>query len=146
MKKIPAVSLRPATSEDVDFIFTLRSETMKVYLADTFGWDEEEQYRAAADYLDRARIVLIEGKPAGVIKVIPGKTEIRIHQIQIAGEYQGMGIGSTLLKAVTAQADLLGLPVGLHVLKGSPAKRLYERFGFSVIEEHEHNYRMLRDP
>ena len=146
MKKNLSISLRPATHEDVDFIFALRVETMKVYLVDTFGWDDEEQYRAAADYLDRAWIVQIEGKPAGVIKVVPDKTEIRIHQLQIAGEYQGMGIGSALLKGVTDRADLLGIPVGLNVLKGSPAKRLYERLGFSVVEEREHNYRMIRNP
>jgi ribosomal protein S18 acetylase RimI-like enzyme len=40
-----------------------------------------------------------------------------------------------LLERVAAEADELRLPVQLHVDVTSPARRLYERLGFSVVED-----------
>jgi hypothetical protein len=38
-----ATSLRTATSADLDFLWRLVVVTMKDYVRDTFGWDEEFQ-------------------------------------------------------------------------------------------------------
>jgi ribosomal protein S18 acetylase RimI-like enzyme len=43
-----------------------------------------------------------------------------------------------------AQAD--ALPVMLKVLKGNPAKRLYDRLGFEIIGEDEKEFHMRRAP
>ena len=42
-------SLRSASSEDIDFIFRVRVESMKDDFARTSGWNDAEQYRKAAD-------------------------------------------------------------------------------------------------
>jgi hypothetical protein len=40
-----------------------------------------------------------------------------------------------ILKALLAEADALGLPVRLEVLRGSPTGRFYERHGFVKFDE-----------
>ena len=44
--------------------------------------------------------------------------------------YRNLGIGSRLVSDLIAEASISGKPVCLHVLKASPAVRLYERLGF----------------
>jgi hypothetical protein len=41
-----------------------------------------------------------------------------------------------LLKEILVQGGQAGLPVRIHVEQVSPALRLYERLGFSKIDEH----------
>ena len=42
-----------------------------------------------------------------------------------------------MLKTLLAEADSLGLPVQLDVLRGSPAGRFYLRHGFVKLSEDE---------
>ena len=49
--------------------------------------------------------------------------------------HQNRGLGATILKVLLAEADALGLPVRLEVLRGSPADRFYERHGFVKFDE-----------
>jgi GNAT superfamily N-acetyltransferase len=47
---------------------------------------------------------------------------------------QGEGIGSWALARILC-ADTAGQPFRINVLQGSPARRLYERHGFSLVSE-----------
>ncbi len=66
--------------------------------------------------------------------------------MQILPNYQGKGIGSKLVSQVLDRAKNQNVPVTLLVLKGAAAKRIYDRFGFSVINEYENNYMMRWKP
>ncbi|WP_321385210.1 GNAT family N-acetyltransferase [uncultured Enterococcus sp.] len=57
--------------------------------------------------------------------------------ISVGADYRGLGIGSKLLEALPELAEREGKHViGLSVDEANPnAKRLYERHGFSVVEE-----------
>jgi ribosomal protein S18 acetylase RimI-like enzyme len=67
-------------------------------------------------------------------------------QLQIAPEHQGRGIGECALQTVLLAAQADALPVMLKVLKGNPAKRLYERLGFETVDEDERQFHMRRAP
>lgn len=44
------------------------------------------------------------------------------------------------------EADRSDKPVRLRVLKVNPARRLYQRLGFRIVDEDETHYTMLRSP
>jgi GNAT superfamily N-acetyltransferase len=138
--------LRNATNDDIEFIFQLRMQTMKKDFDNTFGWQEDEQRKRAADEIQHAQIIMMDQKDIGVIKVIPKINELHLHQMQILPEHQGKGIGSKLVRKVLDRAEKLDIPVTLLVLKGAAAKRIYDRFGFSVTNEYENNYMMRWQP
>jgi hypothetical protein len=51
-----------------------------------------------------------------------------------------------VLRTVLARADSEGTDVRLNVLRGSPARRLYERHGFTVDSEDAVDVFMVRAP
>jgi ribosomal protein S18 acetylase RimI-like enzyme len=55
---------------------------------------------------------------------------------------QGQGIGMLVIQQVLDEAKRSGKPVVLQVLKVNPARRLYERLGFSATGENETHYFM----
>ena len=139
-------NLRDATNDDIEFIFQLRIQTMKKDFDNTFGWHEGEQWKRASDEIQHAKIIMMNQTDIGVIKVIPKIKELHLHQMQILPEYQGRGIGSKLVSRVLDRAGNKKIPVTLFVLKGAAAKRIYDRFGFSVTNEYENNYMMRWQP
>lgn len=67
-------------------------------------------------------------------------------QIQIDPAFQGQGLGRRLLAGLLRQADDEGAPVTLSVLKGNPARRLYESLGFTPVEETALEIEMRYEP
>jgi len=57
-------------------------------------------------------------------------------------DYQGRGIGTAVIEELNRQAGECGLPLTLSVLKGNPAKALYDRLGFIVTKEEDTRYWM----
>ena len=95
----------PATASDIDFLYALHVATMKEYVDQTWGWDEAFQ------------------------------EDVFLRAIEIHPDYQGQGIGTAIIHKIMAEGVLKMKPVFLPVLKVNPAKRLYERLGFSVVNE-----------
>ena len=42
-------TLRPATVNDIEFIFELRVKTMKPFFKETLGWNDAKEYEKSAD-------------------------------------------------------------------------------------------------
>ena len=137
-------TLRPATLSDMAFLCQLRLKTMKPYFEHTYGWNDAEERHKAGDELQHARIVVMGGEEVGMIKVIPKPDELHLHQMQIRPEFQGKGVGAELLRQTIHRSEALQIPTTLFVITHSPAKRLYERFGFEVTDVHEHHCTMSR--
>jgi len=138
--------LRNATKDDIEFIFQLRVQTMKKDFDNTFGWNEGEQRKRAADEIQNTKIIMVKQKDIGVIKIIPKSNELHLHQMQILPEHQGKGIGTELVRRALDRAEKLNIPVTLLVLKDVDAKRIYDRLGFYVTDEYENNYKMCWQP
>jgi ribosomal protein S18 acetylase RimI-like enzyme len=62
--------------------------------------------------------------------------------VEVLPEWQGQGIGTRVVSRVVQEAG--GVPVSLHVLKGNPARALYERLGFVIDGETATHVTMCR--
>ena len=128
----PAISLRPIAPGDEAFLFQVYASTRTQELA-PLHWSAaqvnaflEQQFHAQrrhyetyfgdADFL----IILADGESAGRLYVARRADEIRVIDIALLPKFRKQGIGSQL-------------PVLIHVEKMNPARRLYERLGFTVI-------------
>lgn len=130
------LSLRAATDADLPFLLALRQESMGPHLARAglHGTDEDFMARVMHRF-DCAEIILADGKPVGLLKLQREPGTWHLHQLQLAGNVRGQGLGHRLLEQILAEADRASVPVTLSVLKANPARRLYERLGFVAIGE-----------
>jgi ribosomal protein S18 acetylase RimI-like enzyme len=129
---------RPATEEDLPFLMALRRLTMREHLLKAGASAEEEQMSARVRVrFDCARILLHGGEAVGLLKLVREGPVWELVQIQLSPALQGRGLGRRVIEAVLDDARRNGAAVSLSVLKGSPARRLYERLGFRVVNSGE---------
>ncbi len=139
------IILRAATRNDTDFLYRLHRAAMQEYVARTWGqWDEAWQSHYFQQHFDPAacQIIVLHGKDIGVISVVRQVTDIFLSNIELLPTYQGQGIGTQLIKALVDEAYRKRVPITLQVLKVNPARRLYERLGFSISGETTTHYQM----
>jgi ribosomal protein S18 acetylase RimI-like enzyme len=141
----PDVTLRPALPADEAFLFALRKATMTAHLTRVGEPLDDDAHRARLLHrYDAAQVICVDGAPAGLLKAHRTDAEWVVVQIQISPALQGHGIGERALHVVLRAADADALPVTLKVLKGNPAKRLYDRLGFEIVGEDDREFYMRR--
>lgn len=64
--------------------------------------------------------------------------------IALAPEFRGQGIGTRLLQTCLDAAATRFCAVSLSVEKGNPARHLYERFGFEIVDHDAASLLMLK--
>jgi ribosomal protein S18 acetylase RimI-like enzyme len=134
----PAFQLRPASVEDYDFLYALQRATYRDYVIQTWGrWDEAWQQDYFRSHFDPAQeqIIVVDGQDAGALSVDRRPDELFLANIQILPAYQNRGLGTALIRQLLTEAQARGVPLALHVLRVNPARWLYERLGFRVVEE-----------
>jgi ribosomal protein S18 acetylase RimI-like enzyme len=137
--------LRPATWADYPFLYALHVATMKPYVTQVWGWDEQGQAERFREHFDpsRLRIVVVDDQQAGVLEVVGRPAELFLANLRILPRFQGQGWGTRILRDLLRQAQDAGVPMTLQVLRvNQGARRLYERLGLRVIEETPTHYRM----
>lgn len=136
--------LRQATETDYAFLYSLHTATMKEHVTQTWGWDETIQQAMFRDKFDpgRSHIVEVDGRGVGVLSVERRPLTLFLANLQILPEEQGRGLGTAIIGTLLAQASDLGISVTLQVLKGNPARRLYERLSFVIVGETTTHYLM----
>lgn len=140
------LSRRKATPDDIPFLLELRESTMSAQLvAAGIELSTKETLTRVMHKFECADVVLLDGKPVGVIKVSQSEKQWKIDQIQLIPSTQGKGLGTNLLKTVIEQATTAGATLTLSVLKKNPAKRLYESLGFTTTGSDDHEYFMELD-
>ena len=77
--------------------------------------------------------ILVAGELAGRLYVHRREREIRIMDIALLPEFRGRGIGTKLLNEILMEGERTGRPVTIHVESFNPARRLYERLGFTRV-------------
>ena len=138
---------RAATQNDVEFVYKLHRATMHDYVVQTWGqWDDAWQYAYFTEQFDPStcEIIVSDQNDIGAISVLRRETDIFLKYVQLFPEYQGRGIGTQLILSLSEEARTKMLPLTLQVLKVNPARRLYQRLGFSVTGETKTHYLMTK--
>lgn len=153
----PTVALRPVTSADEPFLLGLYAETrpgFSLLALDGPARDAlmQMQYTAqtrsyaAAHPQGTCDLILVDGAPAGRLYVDRDGPDVVLVDISLLADQRGRGVGTRLLGELIAEARERGCRVRLHVARGNPALRLYQRVGFSVVAQDEVNLAMECDP
>ena len=80
-------------------------------------------------------VIEVDGEPVGRLYVARWEDEIRIMDIALLPEHRGRGIGTAFMRDLLDEGAHTGKRVSIHVELNNPARRLYERLGFSPVEE-----------
>jgi len=139
-----ALELRPAISEDEPFLRNLFTTTRADELA-LMNWDESQKEAfVAMQFNAQSRqyvmsyphahnsIILWNDAPIGRLLLDRGEREFTLVDIALLPTHRRAGIGTHLIEGLLVEAAAVGKPVRLTVWHSNPAKRLYERMGFSA--------------
>lgn len=139
-----SIRLRPATHGDLEFLYRVQHDAMRPHIERVYGaWDEEERRKRFHAKTDPAShdIIELDGERVGCQWVRREPDALFLVRIYLMPAVHGQGIGTHVVELLLDRARHESLPVRLRVLKGNPAKRLYERLGFTVTREIEtHDY------
>ncbi|MBW4623172.1 MAG: GNAT family N-acetyltransferase [Cyanosarcina radialis HA8281-LM2] len=135
---------RKTAIADFSFIYDLHRQTMYSYVEQTWGWKEEVQLQGMQEDFDNSlfEIVCLNEQDIGVISVIDRGNEMFLNYLAILPIYQKQGLGTQLVRQVLSQAAERGVPVKLNVMRVNPAKELYDRLGFKVVDSDRDRYFM----
>ena len=145
------VRLRAVQPDDEEFLYTVyastRADEMKLV-----PWDEAQkeafvrmqftaQQRHYAAYYPEAEhhLITLDDQPIGRLYINRDEQEIKILDVTILPEHRSAGVGTPLLKEIMAEAAETKRCVVIYVESQSPALRLFERLGFSMVENDDVN-------
>jgi ribosomal protein S18 acetylase RimI-like enzyme len=140
--------LRPSTTADRVLLEAIYASTREPELA-LLPWDDatkgaflaqqfDAQDKHYREYYPGATfdVIEVDDVPAGRLYVYWGEAEIRIMDIALLPEFRGRGIGTRLVREVLDAGRASRRSVSMHVERGNPARRMYERLGFQAVSEH----------
>ncbi|MGW3460559.1 GNAT family N-acetyltransferase [Streptomyces olivaceoviridis] len=141
-------SVRPASGTDVEAVAELRAVVLRADLERLGRYDERRVRQRLRDGFVPAHTWVIEvgGAFAGCVALRPAEDAHWLEHFYLAPHLQGNGIGAAVLRGLLERCDRDGVPVRLNVLRGSPARRLYERHGFTLDTEDPVDVFMVRAP
>ncbi|WP_052850196.1 GNAT family N-acetyltransferase [Streptomyces avicenniae] len=144
----PAWELRPAEPADVEVIAELRATVMRADLERLGRFDAHRVRQRLRDAFSPryTSVILSGGAFAGCVTLRPAEDGRWLEHFYLVPGLQGRGLGSAVLRTLLERADAEGTPVRLDVLRGSAARRLYERHGFAVESEDAIDVFMVRRP
>ena len=90
-----------------------------------------QKYYPSADWL----VIEQAGQDIGRLYIERLPSEHCIIDIALLPAHRGKGIGGALLTDLIGEAAAAGKSVSIHVEKNNPARRLYQRLGFTVTED-----------
>lgn len=141
------VSYRPMADSDLPFVAELYASTRREEIA-PLGWPTElqeaflkQQHEAQhSHYLqhfgDAERLIIERaGQAIGRIYLRDDSGRLHIVDISLLPASRGQGIGGAILRDILHQARSSQKAMSIRVEKFNPARRLYDRLGFQVIED-----------
>jgi ribosomal protein S18 acetylase RimI-like enzyme len=153
-----SVTFRPVRQEDEAFLLDVYSSTRQEELA-RVPWNEAQreaflkmqfaaqQYHYRKHYPDAAHeIILSKDRAVGRLYVSREEQEIHIIDITILPEHRDAGIGTPIIKDLMAEAEAAGKPLRIYVESFNRSLRLFERLGFTRIDDDGFNYLMEWSP
>ncbi|MEG3627629.1 GNAT family N-acetyltransferase [Streptomyces poriticola] len=139
---------RPASAADAEAVAELRAVVLRADLERLGRYDAQRVRQRLRDGFAPTHtwVIEVDGSFAGSVALPPAGDARRLEHFYLAPHLQGLGIGTAVLRGLLERCDRDGVPVRLNVLQGSPARRLYERHGFTVETEDPVDVFMVREP
>lgn len=141
------VTLSPVTAEDEAFLYRVYSSTRAEELAQA-PWNEAQreaflkaqfsaqQLHYRTYYPDSTHdLILLDAHPIGRLYVARNAEGICILDITILPEHRNKGIGTPLIQRLMNEAAEASKPLTIYVESFNPSRTLFERLGFSKIED-----------
>ena len=141
------LNLRPVTDADLPLLARLYASTRLEEVAQT-GWPPELQqaflqqqheaqhshYKAA---FPQAEWSIIERADDAVGRLYwyERTDDLHVMDITLLPEFRGGGWGAAVLSDFLAHAADVGKGVTIHIEKTNPARSLYDRLGFRLVED-----------
>jgi ribosomal protein S18 acetylase RimI-like enzyme len=129
--------LRKAAGEsDSLFLYELKKLVLRPYVEKIWGWDEavQLQYHAENYHPQQTSIILVNGQNAGTIEIQENAEQLFICSLYLLPQYQGNGIGTSLVRQYMQQAQQQKKRLSLEVLQSNTrARKLYETLGLVTI-------------
>jgi GNAT superfamily N-acetyltransferase len=143
------ITMRPATAGDLPFARGLYLKNMRdVSQRAGFAWDEARRtagFDARFD-ADETSIIVLDGEDIGWMQVAEREGDLFLKQFFVHPTHQRRGIGTALLRDLIERARRERKAVTLGVVKGNPARSLYERHGCHVTGEDTYKVYMAIEP
>jgi Ala-tRNA(Pro) deacylase len=135
-------SFRAAAMADFEPLLDLRLRVMRPALEriGRFDPDRARRYFGEGFDLDWMRVIVVESAIAGCVCFRREDEHWVIEYFYLEPRFHRSGLGSSILRALLAQADRSGRVVRLEVVKGSESAHLYERHGFTRYGEGEWDF------
>ena len=129
------ITIRPYTESDAPFIAALEAECFH----DPWSQKAVEE---AAEYGTLFLLAECEGKVVGYAGVKPVLDEGYISNVAVTEKMRGKGVGSLIMKELSALAKQIGLKtVSLEVRPSNLAAiSLYEKFGYKTVGRRKNFY------
>jgi ribosomal protein S18 acetylase RimI-like enzyme len=143
--QVKDITLRDCREDDRAFVWEVRRQALREYVAALWGWDEDAQRAKFEQRFTPAghQIIVAGGRDVGLLQVVDDGTHLVVGKIELLPEFQRQGIGTVLMTRILGEARSRDIPVRLQVLRtNTPARRLYERLGFVVSGETESHVQM----
>jgi ribosomal protein S18 acetylase RimI-like enzyme len=141
------IALRPVQDSDNEFLMKVYGSTREQELAQV-PWTAEQkqqfvrmQYEAqkshyAAQHSNATHeIICLERTDAGRLYLDRAGEKFHILDITLLPEHRNRGAGSFLLDQIMAEAKEAGKPVTIYVETFNPSLRLFQRLGFTPIQQ-----------
>jgi GNAT superfamily N-acetyltransferase len=136
------------TPEAMDFAFEVKRAAIGPHIIARWGWDEafqrnfhEQRFRDTPF----SRIML-KGQTVGTMALTALDDHLRLDEFYLLPAHQGQGLGTRILNHCLTIGDARAMPLRLRYLKWNPVGSLYQRHGFTVIDETDIHFVMERPP
>jgi GNAT superfamily N-acetyltransferase len=142
-------TLRPAAADDLPFARRLYLDNVReVSQRAGFAWDEARQTANfdARFIAGEVSVIVLDGEDIGWMQIAAREGEFFLKQFFVHPKHQRRGVGTALLQDLIERARRERKAVTLGVVKGNPARSLYERHGFHVTSEDEYKVYMAIEP
>src|SRR5437868_12166287 len=130
--ELPAWRFGPISETDFEPLLALRIEEMREHLERVFRFKPSRARRIFRAHFDEPgmRLILVGDERIGCVGFRSEPECLKIDSFYLERRFHNGGLGTSILKALLAEAGALAKPVRLEVLTGSKADRFYLRHGF----------------
>jgi ribosomal protein S18 acetylase RimI-like enzyme len=141
------ITLRPVQESDDPFLLEVYTSTRTQELSQVpwtaeqkqafvrMQWEAQKKHYAAEHPRAGHSVIRVEGNAVGRLYLDRSGNEFHILDITLLPQHRNRGAGSFLLGQIMLEAKQAGKPLTIYVETFNPSLRLFERLGFTSIQQ-----------